>query len=129
MNNIVGFSARIVDPNDKPKYLNSAEHKAFQKSQLLYGLNRAKQQIKEHDALFIVEGQMDVIGLARLGYRLGVATCGTSLTQEHLKLIKRYTEHVFLLFDSDEAGQEASLRALSLAYQNNIYPKIIRLPE
>ncbi len=61
MGNIVGFSARIVDPNDKPKYLNSAEHKAFQKSQLLYGLNRAKQQIKEHDALFIVEGQMDVI--------------------------------------------------------------------
>lgn len=66
MNNIVGFSARIIDPNDKPKYLNSAEHKAFQKSQILYGLNRAKQEIKEHDALFIVEGQMDVIGLARL---------------------------------------------------------------
>lgn len=66
MNNIIGFSARIVDPNDKPKYLNSAEHKAFQKSQVLYGLNRVKQEIKEHDAIFIVEGQMDVIGLARL---------------------------------------------------------------
>lgn len=129
MNNIVGFSARIVDPNDKPKYLNSAEHKAFQKSQLLYGLNRAKNQIKEHDALFIVEGQMDVIGLARIGYHLGVATCGTALTPEHLKLIKRYTENVFLLFDSDNAGQEASLRALTLAYQHNIFPKIITLPE
>jgi DNA primase len=129
MNNIVGFSARIIDPNDKPKYLNSAEHKAFQKSQLLYGLNRAKNDIKEHNALFIVEGQMDVIGLARLGYRLGVATCGTALTQEHLKLIKRYTEHLFLLFDSDDAGQEASLRALTLAYQNNLFPKIITLPE
>jgi DNA primase len=70
MNNIVGFSARIVDPNDKPKYLNSAEHKAFQKSQPLNGLNRAKNQIKEHNALFIVEGQMDVIGLARIGYHL-----------------------------------------------------------
>lgn len=129
MNNIVGFSARIVDPNDKPKYLNSAEHKAFQKSQLLYWLNRAKQEIKEHDALFIVEGQMDVIWLARIGYHLWVATCGTALTPEHLKLIKRYTERVFLLFDNDSAWQEASLRALTLAYQNNIFPKIINLPD
>jgi len=139
MNNIVGFSARIIDPNATngspasagtgPKYLNSAEHKAFQKSQLLYGLNRAKQEIKEHDALCIVEGQMDVIGLARIGYHLWVATCGTALTPEHLKLIKRYTERVFLLFDNDTAGQEASMRALTLAYQNNIFPKIITLPE
>jgi len=129
MNNIVGFSARIVDPNDKPKYLNSAEHKAFQKSQLLYWLNRAKNQIKEYDSLFIVEGQMDVIGLARIGYHLWVATSGTALTIEHLKLIKRYTENVFLLFDSDNAGQEANLRALTLAYQHNIFPKIITLPE
>lgn len=129
MNNIVGFSARVLDPNDKPKYLNSAEHKAFEKSKLLYGLNRAKNDIKEHNALFIVEGQMDVIGLARLGYRLGVATCGTALTQEHLKLIKRYTENLFLLFDSDGAGQEASLRALTLAYQHNLFPKIITLPQ
>jgi len=129
MNNVVGFSARVLDPNDKPKYLNSAEHKAFEKSKLLYGLNRAKNEIKEYDALFIVEGQMDVIGLARLGYHLGVATCGTALTQEHLKLIKRYTENLFLLFDSDSAGQEASLRALTLAYQHNLFPKIITLPE
>lgn len=129
MNNVVGFSARVVNPEDKPKYLNSAEHKAFEKSKLLYGLNRAKNQIKEHDALFIVEGQMDVIGLARIGYHLGVATCGTALTAEHLKLIKRYTENVFLLFDSDNAGQEANLRALTLAYQHNIFPKIITLPE
>lgn len=129
MNNVVGFSARIVDPNDKPKYLNSAEHKAFEKSKLLYGLNRAKNQIKEHDALFIVEGQMDVIALARLGYQLGVATCGTAFTPEHLKLIKRYTENLYLLFDSDGAGQEASMRALTLAYQNDLFPKIITLPE
>lgn len=129
MNNVVGFSARVVNPEDKPKYLNSAEHKAFEKSKLLYGLNRAKNDIKEHDALFIVEGQMDVIGLARLGYHLGVATCGTALTPDHLKLIKRYTQNLFLLFDSDSAGQEASLRALTLAYQNNLFPKIITLPE
>ncbi len=72
---------------------------------------------------------MDVIGLARIGYHLGVATCGTALTQEHLKLIKRYTENIFLMFDNDDAGQEANLRALTLAYQNNLFPKIIILPE
>lgn len=129
MNNVVGFSARIIDPNDKPKYLNSAEHKAFEKSKLLYGLNRAKNSIKEYNALFIVEGQMDVIGLARLGYPIGVATCGTAFTPEHIKLIKRYTENIFLLFDSDDAGQEANLRALTLAYQHDLFPKIIILPE
>jgi len=129
MNNVIGFSARILDPKDKPKYLNSAEHKAFEKSKILYGLNRAKNDIKEHNALFIVEGQMDVIGLARLGYKLGVATCGTALTQEHLKLIKKYTEHLFFLFDSDDAGQDASLRGLTLAYQHDLFPKIITLPE
>lgn len=129
MNNVVGFSARILDPNDKPKYLNSSEHKAFEKSKLLYGLNRAKSAIKEYNALFIVEGQMDVIGLARLGYNIGVATCWTAFTPEHLKLIKRYTENLFLIFDNDDAGQEASLRALTLAYQNDLFPKIITLPD
>jgi DNA primase len=71
---------------------------------------------------------MDVIGLARLGYHIGVATCGTAFTPEHIKLIKRYTENLFLIFDSDNAGQEASLKALTLTYQNNIFPKIITLP-
>ena len=129
MNNVVWFSARVINPEDKPKYLNSAEHKAFEKSKLLYGLNRAKNYIKEYDALFIVEGQMDVIWLARLGYHLGVATSGTAFTPEHVKLIKRYTENVFLLFDGDNAWQEASTRALALAYQHNIFPKIIIFPE
>ncbi len=139
MNNIVGFSARILDTNATngspasagtgPKYLNSAEHKAFQKSQLLYGLNRVKQEIREHDAICILEGQMDVIGLARLGYRIWVATCGTALTPEHLKRIKRYTQNIFLLFDNDDAGRDASIRALTLAYQHDIFPKIITLPE
>jgi len=74
MQNVIGFSARIVDPNDKPKYLNSAEHKAFDKSSLLYGLNRAKNNVKVHNAIIIVEGQMDVVGLTRLGFPIGVAT-------------------------------------------------------
>ena len=129
MQNIIGFSARIIDPNDKPKYLNSSEHKAFEKSKVLYWLNRAKQDIKEYNALIVVEGQMDVIGLSRVGFPIGVATCGTALTMEHIKLIKRYTENMYLMFDNDDAWQEASIRGLNTAFQQNIFPKIITLPE
>lgn len=68
MGNVVAFSARVINPEDKPKYLNSAEHKAFEKSKILYGLNFAKNHIKEHQKLIIVEGQMDVLGLARLDF-------------------------------------------------------------
>ena len=129
MNNVVGFSARIINPQDKPKYLNSSEHKAFEKSKLLYGLNIVKQHIKQHNHIIIVEGQMDVIALHRLELPIGVATCGTALTTEHLKLIKRYTENVYLLFDNDSAGQEATIRALNVAYQNNVFPKVIHIPK
>jgi len=128
MQNVIGFSARIVDPNDKPKYLNSAEHKAFDKSSVLYGLNRVKNNVKLHNAIIIVEGQMDVVGLTRLGFPIGVATSGTSLTEQHMKLLKRYTDNLYLLFDNDQAGQAATLRALSIAYQNDIFPKKITLP-
>ena len=129
MNNVVGFSARIINPEDKPKYLNSAEHKAFEKSKLLYGLNIVKQEIRHHNAIVILEGQMDVIALSRLGLPIGVATCGTALTPDHIKIIKKYTDTVYLLFDNDSAGHEASFRALGLCYQHNIFPKIITLPE
>lgn len=128
MQNVIGFSARVLNPEDKPKYLNSAEHKAFDKSSVLYGLNRVKNQVKKYNAIIVVEGQMDVIGLARLEFPIGVATSGTALTQQHIKLIKRYTDNVYLLFDNDQAGQMASIKALGIAYQNDIFPKKISLP-
>ena len=129
MGNVIAFSARVINPEDKPKYLNSAEHKAFEKSKVLYGLNFAKNNIKEFQKLIIVEGQMDVIGLARLDQPIGVATSGTALSSDHVKLIKRYTENIYLLFDADNAGNQASIRALKLFYQQNLYPKIIELPD
>ena len=128
MGNIVGFSARVLNPEDKPKYLNSAEHKAFEKSKILYGLNLAKNAIREQEKLIIVEGQMDVLGLAKLDMPIGVATSGTALTEDHVKTLKRYTENIYLLFDNDSAGQQASKRALKLFYQQNLFPKIIKLP-
>ncbi|HRX64174.1 MAG TPA: DNA primase [Candidatus Absconditabacterales bacterium] len=128
-NNIVGFSARVLDPKDQPKYLNSSEHAAFEKSKILYGLNFARSEVKVHDMLILVEGQMDVIALARLGLPIGVATCGTAVTEQHMKLIKRYTENVYILFDNDEAGKNATIRALKIAYKQDIFPKMIVLPD
>lgn len=129
MNNVIWFSARVLNPDEKPKYLNSAEHKAFEKSKVLYGLNFAKTGIREHEKLIIVEGQMDVLGLARLGFPIGVATSGTALSENHVKTLKRYTENIYLMFDNDGAGQQAAQRALKLFYQQNLFPKIIKLPE
>lgn len=128
MQNIIWFSARIINPDDNPKYLNSSEHIAFEKSKILYWLNIAKQYIKDHDAIIIVEWQMDVIALSRLDIAIWVATCGTALTDQHIKLIKRYTENIYLSFDNDNAGQNASIRALKTAYQQWLYPKIFKLP-
>lgn len=128
-NNIVWFSARVLDPKDQPKYLNSSEHAAFEKSKILYGLNFARNNVKIHDMLILVEWQMDVIALARLWLAVWVATCGTAVTEQHMKLIKRYTENVYILFDNDEAGKNATVRALKIAYRENIFPKMIILPE
>lgn len=129
MNNIIGFSARVLDPNDTPKYLNSSEHPAFEKSKVLYWLNWAKQHIWQFGFLVVVEWQMDVIALHRLGFPVAVATSGTSLTEDHIKILKRYTDTVYFLFDGDSAGQNATQRALSLAYQQDLFPKQLILPK
>lgn len=129
MGNVVAFSARIIDPKDQPKYLNSSEHQAFEKSKILYGLHLVKQHIKEFWYIIVVEWQMDVIALYQLGYPIAVATSWTAVTPEHIKLIKRYTDNVYFLFDNDEAGQKATLRALKIAYQQDVFPKLIWLPE
>lgn len=128
MGNIVAFSWRVVNPEDKPKYLNSSEHPAFEKSKILYGLDIAKQHIKEFESLIVVEGQMDVVGLNRLDFPIGIATSGTALTPIHISTIKRYTRNLCLLFDNDKAGHMATIRALKIAYQIGLFPKIITLP-
>ena len=74
MKNVVGFTARVLNPEDQPKYLNSSEHKAFIKSKILYGLSFAKPHFAQFQKLIVVEGQMDVVALARLGFPIGVAT-------------------------------------------------------
>ena len=129
MKNVVGFSARVINPDDAPKYINSAENRAFEKSKILYWLSHAKQYINTHQKLIVVEWQMDVIWLARLWFPIWVATSGTALTEQHIKLLKRHTENLFLLFDNDQAGREATFRALKLCYAQDLFPRIISLPD
>lgn len=129
MKNVVGFSARALNSEDTPKYLNSAEHKAFEKSKILYGLSHAKQYINTHQKLIVVEWQMDVIWLARLWFPVWVATSWTALTEQHIKILKRHTENIFLLFDNDQAWRQATFRALKLCYAQDMFPKIITVPE
>ena len=127
MKNVVGFTARAINPDDQPKYLNSAEHKGFEKSKILYGLSHAKNHIATFGKLIVVEGQMDVIALTRLGVPVGVATSWTALSEQHVKLLKRYTEHIYFLFDNDQAGLQATFRALKMCYNQDVFPKIINL--
>lgn len=128
MGNLVGFGARAINPEDQPKYLNSSDSVLYDKSKILYGLDKAKSHLATHDKIVVVEGYMDVIAWSRLGMPIAVGTCGTSLTPQHLKLLKRYTSNVFFLFDNDPAGQQATVRALKLAYQTDAYPKLLILP-
>lgn len=114
---IAGFGARIVDPNDIPKFLNSPETPVFAKGRLLYGLDRARKPIRAADQAVIVEGYLDVIALHQAGYENVVSPMGTALTEEQLRLLKRLTRRIVLALDPDAAGQKAVLRGLEAARQ------------
>lgn len=114
---MAGFGARIVDPDDVPKFLNSPETAVFTKGRLLYGLDRARKPIRTADQVVIVEGYLDVIALHQAGYENVVSPMGTALTEEQLRLLKRFTRRVVLALDPDTAGQKAVLRGLEAARQ------------
>jgi len=112
---MTGFGARIVDPEDIPKFLNSPETPLFSKGRLLYGLDRARKPIRTEDQAVIVEGYFDVIALHQAGYENVVSPMGTAITGEQLRLLKRLTRRVVLALDPDAAGQNAVLRGLEAA--------------
>ncbi|HRN71095.1 MAG TPA: toprim domain-containing protein, partial [Candidatus Woesebacteria bacterium] len=113
---IVGFSGRAIDKNEKgPKYLNSPETPVYNKSKLLYGLYQAKETVRKEDFAIIVEGNIDIISSYQAGVKNIVAPLGTALTEDQLKLLKRYCSKIYLSFDTDSAGQRALLRSLELA--------------
>src|SRR3989304_9019091 len=105
-----GFGARIVDPNDAPKFLNSPETPIFSKGRLLYGLDRARKPIRVADQAVIVEGYLDVIALHQAGYENVVSPMGTALTEDQLRLLKKCTRRVVLGVHPECVGQKAVLR-------------------
>lgn len=123
---VVAFSARVLD-NTLPKYINSPDTPVFSKGKLLYGLNLAKEHIRENDYLLIVEGNFDFISLYQAGILNTVATLGTALTLDHARLIKRYTENVKVLFDGDKAGELATLRAFDIFIEEGLNLEIVSL--
>ena len=123
---VIGFGARVMD-DSKPKYLNSPETPIFHKGTNLYGLNFALKNSKEKD-LIIVEGYMDCISLSQSGIKNVVASLGTALTKEQAKLLKRYSQEVFISYDADNAGQIATQRGLDILRSEGINVKVILIP-
>ena len=123
-NRVIGFGGRVMG-DGKPKYLNSPETKIFDKSRNLYGLNIARTTRKNY--LILCEGYMDVISMHQAGFTNAVASLGTALTSGHASLLKRYAQEVLLLYDSDDAGVRAALRAIPILREAGITSRVVSL--
>ena len=123
-NRVIGFGGRVMG-DGKPKYLNSPETKIFDKSRNLYGLNVARTTRRKY--LILCEGYMDVISMQQAGFTNAVASLGTALTSGHASLLKRYTQEVLLLYDSDEAGVRAALRAIPILREAGVNSRVVNL--
>ncbi|MGB9702795.1 MAG: DNA primase [Candidatus Kapaibacteriota bacterium] len=126
---VIAFGARLLeDEKTQAKYINSPQTLVYDKSKVLYGLFQAKNKIISNNSAILVEGYADVLTLHQNGITNSVASSGTSLTVEQLKLLSRYTKNLIIMYDSDSAGQNASERAIELALGQGFYPKIVVLP-
>lgn len=124
---VIAFGGRALG-DDLPKYLNSPETPIYTKSRTLYHLDRAKEGIRQGDAVVLVEGYMDTIAVARTGITNVVASCGTSLTETQVKLITRFTRRVIVNYDPDNAGQTATERSLAILLEQNCDVRVLALP-
>jgi DNA primase len=123
-----GFGARVLD-DSLPKYINSPETPVYKKGEGFYGIDLAKDKIRQADRAVIVEGYFDRIRLAMAGIEYALASLGTAFTAQQARLIRRYTRNVFTVFDTDLAGLKASLRALEAFLEEGVTPRIVLLPE
>ena len=124
---IIAFGGRAMDPEDKAKYMNSPETPIYKKSQVLYNLHRAKKTGMALDRMVLVEGYMDVIGATQAGVTDVVATCGTALTVEQIRAMKRVSQNLHLNFDPDAAGLKAAERSILLLLEENVKVRIVEL--
>ncbi|MCK6623340.1 MAG: DNA primase [Calditrichaceae bacterium] len=126
---VIGFGGRaLLDEPNSPKYMNSPESPVYQKSRILYGLYFSKEAIRESGAVIFVEGYMDFLQLYQAGIRNVVATSGTALTEEHARLIRRYTNRVYLCYDADTAGINAAVRGGEILFQQLLEVEALILP-
>ncbi|MBU2158943.1 DNA primase, partial [Patescibacteria group bacterium] len=124
----VAFTGRALDPKDQAKYLNSPETDLYKKSEILFGMNKAKDAIRTRGFALLVEGQMDLLMLHQIGFTNTIALSGTALTPTHLSLIKRYADNLMLALDSDRAGLNASMKSALVALKAGMRVKAVRLP-
>jgi DNA primase len=124
---VIGFGARALKPDEEPKYLNSPETAVYIKSRVLFGLSHAVPDIRTSESVILVEGYADVISLHQAGIRNAVATSGTALTPDQVRILSRYTKNLFFLYDADSAGFAAMLRGIDTLLEQDCDPRIVQL--
>jgi len=125
---VVAYGARVMD-DSLPKYVNSPETPLYNKSKILFGFSHCKNKIRSQKSMLVVEGYFDVIQLYQAGIHTAVAPCGTALTEQQLNIIKRYTDVLYLAFDSDQAGVNAVFKKLDVIMEQGINAKVVVLPK
>ena len=127
---VLGFSGRVLSSEKQAaKYVNSPDSDIYNKSRTLYGLYQARSAIAKANKCYLVEGNIDVISMHQSGVENTVASCGTSLTTEQIRLIKRYTPNVTVLYDGDSAGIKAALRAVNLLFAEGMHVRVVLFPD
>src|SRR5258706_13759407 len=127
---VIAFGARMLGKEqNQPKYINSPETEIYHKGQVLYGLYQAKNAIRQHDNCFLVEGYTDIISMHQAGVENVVASSGTALTEDQVKLIRRFSENITVLFDGDTAGIKAALRGIDLILKGGLNVRVALFPD
>jgi len=126
---VIAFGGRAMQADEQPKYLNSPETKIYKKSSVLYNLHRAKQSIRTNDRAVLVEGYMDVIGVCAAGVKNVVASCGTALTANQVRALKRHSESVVVNFDPDNAGADATEKSIQIFLDEGMHVRILSLDD
>ncbi|PLX98056.1 MAG: DNA primase [Desulfuromonas sp.] len=124
---VVAFAGRVLD-DGKPKYINSPESPIYHKGSVLFGLFQARQALRRSGEVILVEGYFDQLALYRAGFPQVVATCGTALTTDHARILKRFVQRVLLLFDQDAAGRQATFKAMAILQQEGVPAVVVELP-
>ncbi len=126
---VIGFGGRILDGDDQPKYINSPESEIYHKRRNFYGLDKSRDHIRKNQMAILVEGYTDFLALYSAGIKNVAATLGTSLTRDHISVLRRYTDRFVVVFDGDESGAKAAVRSLDIFLEEGLLPKVVLLPE